>query len=78
MEHHPILSLTNHFTALSDPHIERQKLHQLKDILVIAICVMLCGADNWVEIERFGKAKASWFTILMCQHFSVSKSTGDK
>lgn len=65
MEHHPILSLTNHFTALSDPRIERQKLHQLKDILVIAICAMLCGADNWVEIERFGKAKEAWFTKVL-------------
>lgn len=65
MKDHPILSLTNHFAELSDPRIERQKLHQLKDILVIAICAMLCGADNWVEIERFGKAKAAWFTNML-------------
>ncbi len=59
MEEHAILSLSNHFTELSDPRIKRQKLHQLKDILVIAICAMLCGEDNWVEIGRFGKVFAA-------------------
>ena len=28
---------------------------------MIALCAVLCGADNWVEIEEFGKAKREWF-----------------
>ncbi len=65
MESNPILSLSVHFAELTDPRLERQKLHQLKDILAIAICAMLCGADNWVEIERFGRAKEAWFSQLL-------------
>jgi predicted transposase YbfD/YdcC len=33
----------------------------LLDIIVITLCAVICGADNWVEIEEFGKAKEEWF-----------------
>lgn len=33
--------------------------------MILAICGVLCGADGWVEIEEFGKAKESWFTKLL-------------
>jgi len=33
----------------------------LPDIIVITLCGVICGADNWVEIEEFGKAKEDWF-----------------
>lgn len=49
------------FAAVEDPRIERTKLHRLVDILMIAVCGVICGADGWVEIEEFGKAKAAWF-----------------
>jgi predicted transposase YbfD/YdcC len=49
-----------HFSAVKDPRMERRKLHLLTDILVIAICAAICGADGWVAVERFGKAKRSW------------------
>jgi predicted transposase YbfD/YdcC len=32
----------------------------LFDILVIAICAVICGADGWVEIEQFGLQKSTW------------------
>ncbi|MBI1802415.1 MAG: ISAs1 family transposase [Chloroflexi bacterium] len=52
--------ITEHFAQLKDPRIERTKRHQLLDIIVIAICAVICGADSWPEIEAFGKAKQPW------------------
>ncbi len=54
------VSLVEHFEDLEDPRVERAKIHQLSDIIVIAICAVICGADNWVEIEEFGQAKRDW------------------
>jgi predicted transposase YbfD/YdcC len=54
-------TIMEHFAELPDPRIDRQKRHILLDIVVIAICGVICGADDWVAIERFGKAKIKWF-----------------
>lgn len=59
------LSLSTHFAALEDPRVERTKLHHLLDIVTIALCALICGADNWVEIEEFGRAKEEWFTTFL-------------
>lgn len=53
--------LTAYFADLDDPRIDRTKLHKLLDIVVIAICGVICGADTWVDIEDFGKSKEAWF-----------------
>ncbi len=56
----PTASLVEHFGEVTDPRLERQKLHQLLDLIVIAICAVLCGADTWVDIELFGRSKLTW------------------
>lgn len=61
MAEEPLGSIRVHFSKLEDPRIDRQKLHQLMDILVIAICAVICGAETWVDIENFGKARIEWF-----------------
>ena len=58
-------SLVEHFAELEDPRIERTKLHQLSDILVIAVCAVICGADNWVEVEEFGRAREEWLAQML-------------
>jgi predicted transposase YbfD/YdcC len=60
MDERTPVRITEHFSALKDPRIERTKLHKLLDIIVIAICAVICGADEWTEIEEFGKAKYKW------------------
>ena len=50
-------TLQEHFAELTDPRVDRGKLHLLLDILLIALCAVLCGADTWVEIEAYGRAK---------------------
>ncbi|AFZ11524.1 transposase IS4 family protein [Crinalium epipsammum PCC 9333] len=57
----PKITITDHFSTLKDPRIERSKLHQLIDIITIAICAVICGADGWEQIELYGKAKHKWF-----------------
>jgi len=58
-------SLREHFAAVPDPRIDRTKRHQLVDILTIAICAVLCGADSWVEVELFGQAKLTWLRTFL-------------
>lgn len=52
-------SIETHFGSITDPRIERNKLHLLSDILTIAICASICGADKWEDVEDFGKALVS-------------------
>jgi predicted transposase YbfD/YdcC len=54
------VSIARHFADLPDPRIDRTKKHTLGDILVIALCAVVCGADSWEEVERFGAAKHDW------------------
>jgi len=55
------MSLAAHFTRLPDPRVRRTRRHALVDILVITVCAVICGADDWVAIARFGRAKRTWF-----------------
>ena len=54
------ITLLDHFSKLTDPRIDRTKEHKLIDLLTIAICGMICGADNWVAMEQYGKSKQEW------------------
>ena len=49
MAEQPLGSISEHFSQLEDPRIERNKLHPLLNILVIAICGVISGAENWVD-----------------------------
>ena len=49
-----------HFNSITDPRIERCKKHQLIDILLLAICAVLSGAEGWEDIEDFGHLKLDW------------------
>lgn len=54
------LSLFSHFVDLEDPRIDRTKKHLLLDIIALAICAVIGGAEGWEEIEDFGKDKHQW------------------
>jgi len=58
-------SITRHFNQVSDPRVERTRKHLLTDIITIAICATICGADSWTEIEEFGKAKQEWLELFL-------------
>jgi predicted transposase YbfD/YdcC len=58
-------TLVEHFSGITDPRIDRTKRHKLIDILVIAICATICGAEGWEEFELFGQAKLDWFKSFL-------------
>ena len=57
--------IADYFAALDDPRIDRTKRHKLLDIVSIAICGTICGADNWVDIELFGNCKEEWVRTFL-------------
>ncbi len=65
MEENDRRDLESLFAQVEDPRLERTRLHRLRDIIILAICGVLCGAEGWVEIEEFGKAKEAFFTELL-------------
>jgi len=69
-------TLLPHLEAIADPRIERTRLHPLPTILGIASCAVLCGADSWVGMEEYGKAKSDWLaTWLPLPHGIPSHDT---
>jgi hypothetical protein len=54
------LSLHKHLRRLKDPRRNRRKRHLLGDILTLAICAVLAGANTWPEIETFGRKRLQW------------------
>jgi predicted transposase YbfD/YdcC len=53
-------SFFGHFDAVEDPRIERCQRHLLGDILFLAVCAMIAGANDFVAMQKFGHAKRDW------------------
>lgn len=58
-------SLIAHFQDLPDPRINRTKDHDLIDVLVIAVCTLLCAGETFNDMEDFGLAKQDWFKTFL-------------
>lgn len=58
-------SLEKCFSELADPRVEGRCDHKLMDMIIIAVCGVICGADSWVGIETFGKAKEDWLKTFL-------------
>src|SRR2546421_551507 len=60
-------SFHDHFAALTDPRCPcaPNSRHLLMDILVIAVCAVISGAEGWEDIEEYGKAQADWLAALL-------------
>jgi predicted transposase YbfD/YdcC len=54
------LAFTQYFAELPDPRVNRTKKHTLHDILGVTFCAVICGADSFEEIQRFGDAREGW------------------
>lgn len=53
------------FGQLEDPRMNRRKQHNLLDIVAITVCAVIAGADGWVDVEIFGKAKQAWLRTFL-------------
>src|SRR5712691_2844412 len=60
MEKPPTVALLDHVATVPDPRIARHRWHKLSDILVIAVCAVLCGAESYPAIEDFGQEREEW------------------
>lgn len=58
-------SLVEVFSDIEDPRLDRKKRHQLVDVMVIAVCAVICGAEHWTEVEEFGHCKKNWFSAFL-------------
>lgn len=54
-----------HFAVLNDPRCDIQRRHKLIEMIIIAIAATLGGADGWVAIEAFAKAKEAWLRTFL-------------
>jgi len=58
-------SLYDHFSQLPDPRLNRNKKHNLTDIIVLSILAVICGAESWDSIEEFGKARIDFLKKVL-------------
>lgn len=69
-------SLAEHFAALEDPRAEHLIDHNLTEIVLIAICGVICGAETWTDIELFGRERQDWLEqFLELKHGVPSHDT---
>jgi len=61
----PLEAIEEHFGKIIDPRKDRTKDHKLIDIIAIAICAVICGAEGWTDIELFGKSKHHWLATFL-------------
>lgn len=54
------VALLDHFARVPDPRIARHRWHKLGDMLVIAVCAVVCGAESYPAIEDFGLEREPW------------------
>ena len=59
------------FVKVSDPRVDRGNNHNLLEMIFVALTATICGADGWVDIERFGKAKIEWFKRYVKLEFGI-------
>jgi predicted transposase YbfD/YdcC len=69
-------SFQAHFAALPDPRTGPATRHALLDVVTIAVCAVVCGADSWVDVELFGTSKEPWLrSFLALPHGVPSHDT---
>lgn len=53
------------FGRIKDPRLDRQKKHKLIDIIAMAVCATIAGADGWVAIALYAKSKETWLRTFL-------------
>ncbi len=56
----PIAILEEHFSVIKDPRTEYLIEHSLIEIIIITVCAVICGADNWVDVANWAEEKIGW------------------
>jgi predicted transposase YbfD/YdcC len=53
-------SVCKFFSRLRDPRRPHRRLHHLQDVIVIALCAVIAGAQDWQQIATFGRKRLDW------------------
>jgi predicted transposase YbfD/YdcC len=61
----PDCTIKKYFRKLKDPRINRHKRHLLLDIVVIALCAVICGCDDWQQVHTFACARYDWLKTFL-------------
>jgi len=61
----PRAGILRYFAELKDPRMNRTRKHELPDMIAIAICALICGADGWTQVEQFARCKLKWFRTFL-------------
>lgn len=64
-------NIAEHFGQLQDPRHDRTRIHKLSEILVIAICAIICNADSWTDVEAYGEAKKEWLKTFLELEYGI-------
>lgn len=56
----PPLAIHNHFRSLKDPRVAGRRKHLLSDLVVITICAVICGCNDWQQIATFARTRHDW------------------
>lgn len=76
MANESAISLIECLAALPDPRDSQGRRHQLIDVIVIAVCATICGADGFIDMEEFGHSREAWLrTFLELPHGIPSHDT---
>jgi predicted transposase YbfD/YdcC len=65
MSKKPLEAIEEHFSKVNDPRKDRTKDHKLIEIIAIAICAIICGAEGWTDMEIFGNSKVVWLKTFL-------------
>ena len=64
---HPL----KYFAGLRDPRVERNRVHLLQEILLIAIAAVLSGAESWNDIAAYGEDKLEWLKTFLTRPSNI-------
>lgn len=71
-----VMPLTQVFVSISDPRSARHTRHDLAELLTVAVCAVLSGVDDFVDIELWAEAKLDWLRgFIALEHGIPSHDT---
>lgn len=53
------------FADLSDPRVVGRCDHLLLDVIAISLLAVMCGAEDWPDVEQFAKSRAEWWKTFL-------------
>jgi predicted transposase YbfD/YdcC len=58
-------SIKTHFGHIQDPRVDYLVIHPFINIMTIALCAIIAGADSWADVARFGQSKQNWLETFL-------------